>query len=62
MTEQKDTERRRHSWRSGSATNPLEPASLNVPPARRTAVLGLVLVLLSVPLLAFWGAYESLSA
>jgi diguanylate cyclase (GGDEF)-like protein len=35
---------------------------LNVLPARRTAVLGLVVVLLSVPLLAFWGAYESLSA
>lgn len=40
----------------------MEQSALNVPPARRTAVFGLILVLLSVPLLAFWGAYESLSA
>ena len=35
---------------------------MNVPPAGRRAILGVVVVLLSVPLLAFWGAYESLSA
>jgi diguanylate cyclase (GGDEF)-like protein/PAS domain S-box-containing protein len=62
VTGQKNTEKRGHLWRGGSTANPLEQSSLNVPPARRTAVLGLVLVLLSVPLLAFWGAYESLSA
>ncbi|WP_153041202.1 putative bifunctional diguanylate cyclase/phosphodiesterase [Paraburkholderia monticola] len=39
-----------------------EPTSPNEPPARRIAIVGLTLVLLSVPLLAFWGAYESLSA
>ncbi|SAL54640.1 hypothetical protein AWB69_05824 [Caballeronia udeis] len=35
---------------------------MSVSPTRRTAIFGLALVLLSVPLLAFWGAYESLSA
>jgi diguanylate cyclase (GGDEF)-like protein/PAS domain S-box-containing protein len=54
--------RHRYLWRSIAGADRLEQPSLNVPPARRIAVIGLVLVLLSVPLLAFWGAYESLSA
>ncbi|WP_132374568.1 bifunctional diguanylate cyclase/phosphodiesterase [Paraburkholderia sp. BL9I2N2] len=62
MTRKKDTQRRRYLWRGNSGADPLEQPALNVPPARRTAVFGLILVLLSVPLLAFWGAYESLSA
>jgi diguanylate cyclase (GGDEF)-like protein len=45
-----------------AATGKPAHLSLRVSPARRIAVTGLVLVLLSVPLLAFWGAYESLSA
>ena len=62
MTRQRDTQRRRHLWRTISGADSLAQSSLNVPSARRTAVFGLVLVLLSVPLLAFWGAFESLSA
>src|SRR3954447_16660818 len=62
VTGQKNTGSRRHLWGSSSAAGPLEQSSLTVPRAQRTAVVGLVLVLLSVPLLAFWGAYESLSA
>ena len=62
MTRQKGTQRRRYLWRSNAGADRLGVSSLNVPPARRTAVFGLALVVLSVPLLAFWGAYESLSA
>jgi diguanylate cyclase (GGDEF)-like protein len=62
VTRANGTQRRRYLWRSNGGADRLEQSSLNVPPARRTAVFGLVLVLLSVPLLAFWGAYESLSA
>ncbi|CAE6909047.1 hypothetical protein R69608_03414 [Paraburkholderia nemoris] len=62
MTRQKGTQRRRYLWRRNTSADQVEQTSSNVPPARRTAVFGLVLVLLSVPLLAFWGAYESLSA
>gem|GEM_PF-2212186 len=49
-------------WRSRTGRSDARAASLDVPPARRTAITGLTIVLLSVPLLAFWGAYESLSA
>src|SRR5258708_35173824 len=62
VTRQKGTQRRRYPWRRNAGADRVEQTSSNVPPARRTAVFGLVLVLLSVPLLAFWGAYESLSA
>ncbi|MGT2471578.1 putative bifunctional diguanylate cyclase/phosphodiesterase [Paraburkholderia terrae] len=49
-------------WRGRAGRSGAGAASLDVPPARRTAITGLTIVLLSVPLLAFWGAYESLSA
>jgi hypothetical protein len=52
--------RRPSSYRAGAKD--LGQTSYDVPPARRIAITGLTLVLLSVPLLAFWGAYQSLNA
>jgi diguanylate cyclase (GGDEF)-like protein len=62
LIRQKGTQRRRYPWRGNSGADRPAQSSLNVLPARRAAVVGLVLVVFSVPLLAFWGAYESLSA
>ncbi|MBP0594737.1 EAL domain-containing protein [Paraburkholderia sp. LEh10] len=62
MTSQRGNPERRRLWRGRFYQSEAGAASHDVPPARRTAVAGLTLVLLSVPLLAFWGAYESLSA
>ncbi|MFL9920504.1 EAL domain-containing protein [Paraburkholderia fungorum] len=62
MKRQKEKQRRRQLWRSSSAVGSLEQLPTSMTPARRIAICGLVLVLLSVPLLEFWGAYESLSA
>lgn len=62
MTSQRANFDLRRLWRGSPCPSNAGQSSSDVPPARRTAIIGLTLVLLSVPLLAFWGAYESLSA
>jgi diguanylate cyclase (GGDEF)-like protein/PAS domain S-box-containing protein len=62
VTKQQANPGRRYRWRGKSGMPDFTHVSPHLHSARRSAVFGLVLVTLSMPLLAFWGAYESLSA